>query len=223
MSDDDLIERYLETGDEALLATLSPAVSDELKATRVLLAEPAVWEEPSIDLPDRIVAAVRATPQIGAPEVTPVRDLSATREKRRSMWASRGVAAAIGLAAGIVLAVSVASLGGGSDDGDELALVATDLAADASGSATVAERAAGFEIVLDIDGLDRAPAGFFYQGWVKGPKGLVTIGTFHTGGHVVLWSGVDLADYDTLTITLEPEDGDPASSGQLLLSAPLHP
>ena len=62
------------------------------------------------------------------------------------------------------------------------------------------------------------PAGFYYQAWVKGDKGLVPIGTFHTGeGEVTLWSGVPLSQYHTITVTLEEEGGDPASSGKRVL------
>ena len=59
---------------------------------------------------------------------------------------------------------------------------------------------------------------------MKGPRGLVTIGTFHLRGGpgaVELWSAVSLADYPTITVTREPEDGDPASSGQVVLTSHL--
>ena len=52
-------------------------------------------------------------------------------------------------------------------------------------------------------------------------KGLVSIGTFHTPDKVILWAGVSLVDYPTLTVTLEPEDGDQTSSGQVVLKAPV--
>jgi hypothetical protein len=56
---------------------------------------------------------------------------------------------------------------------------------------------------------------------MKGTRGLVTIGTFHQRGGpdtVDLWSAVSLADYPTITITREPEDGNPAPSGQVVLT-----
>jgi hypothetical protein len=56
---------------------------------------------------------------------------------------------------------------------------------------------------------------------MKGPRGLVAIGTFHLRGGpgtVELWSAVSLADYPTITVTREPEDGNPASSGQVVLT-----
>jgi hypothetical protein len=78
-------------------------------------------------------------------------------------------------------------------------------------------------ITLDVSGLAPAPKGSFYQAWVKGPRGAVAVGTFHVRDGesaeepIELWSGVDLADYPTITVTLEPEDGDPASSGTVVL------
>jgi hypothetical protein len=47
---------------------------------------------------------------------------------------------------------------------------------------------------------------------MKGPRGLVTIGTFHLRGGpgtVELWSAVSLTDYPAITVTREPEDGKP--------------
>jgi hypothetical protein len=37
-------------------------------------------------------------------------------------------------------------------------------------------------------------------------------------GPVELWSAVSLTDYPTITVTREPEDGNPASSGQIVLT-----
>lgn len=241
MTDDERIVLYLETGDDALLSEMTREEVDDLRATRALLEDEALWGEPAADLGARIDAEVRSTPQaattaaasptpsvdISAPTSTtsagappaPVVDMAAARERR---GLQRGLVALVGMAAGVVLALGAVALRSGSDDGgDEVAVAATDLGGDISGTASVVARPAGLEIVLDLEGLPRAPAGNFYQGWVKGEKGLVTIGTFHTGGRVVLWSGVELADYPLLTVTLEPEDGDPASSGQVLLTAPI--
>jgi hypothetical protein len=55
----------------------------------------------------------------------------------------------------------------------------------------------------------------------RGPGGLVTIGASHLRGGpgaVELWSAVSLTDYPTITVTREPEDGNPASSGQIVLT-----
>ena len=78
------------------------------------------------------------------------------------------------------------------------------------------------DVVLDVSKLPPSPPGFYYQAWMKGPHGLVTIGTFHMRGGprtVELWSAVSLADYPVITVTREPEDGNPASSGQVVLTS----
>jgi hypothetical protein len=80
----------------------------------------------------------------------------------------------------------------------------------------------GLGIDLDVSGLPPSPPGFYYQAWMKGPRGLVTIGTFHMRGGpgtVELWSAVSLTDYPAITVTREPEDGNPASSGQVVLTS----
>ena len=79
----------------------------------------------------------------------------------------------------------------------------------------------GLAIELDVSGLPPSPRGFYYQAWMKGSRGLVTIGTFHLRGGpgaVELWSAVSLTDYPAITVTREPEDGNPASSGQVVLT-----
>jgi hypothetical protein len=38
-------------------------------------------------------------------------------------------------------------------------------------------------------------------------------------GTVELWSAVSLAGYPAITVTREPEDGNPASSGQVVLTS----
>ncbi len=95
------------------------------------------------------------------------------------------------------------------------------LAPAASATARLHATPSGLAIELDVSGLPPSPPGFYYQAWMKGPGGLVTIGTFHLRGGpgtVELWSAVSLADYPTITVTREPEDGNPASSGQVVLT-----
>jgi len=122
--------------------------------------------------------------------------------------------AAAAAAAAIVLALP----SNGSAPDFRAALGGTPLASAASGSAAFTDTPSGVRIELDVRGLSRAPAGFYYQAWVRGPRGLVAIGTFHTGGRITLWSGVDIRRYPSLSVTLEPEDGDPASSGRKVLT-----
>ena len=75
-----------------------------------------------------------------------------------------------------------------------------------------------------MHGLPPAEPGTYYQGWVKGDEGLVTVGTFHLRGGddtIDLWSGVPLDRYPTLTVTLQEEGGGQESSGVVVLSGPV--
>ena len=104
-----------------------------------------------------------------------------------------------------------------------LTLTATALAPDASGRATLTETNSGWQIKLDTRGLVRLDKGRYYEAWLEGPNGIVSIGTFHTGANVTVWAGVEADEYTTLTITIEQEDGNPASSLQRVLIAPIKP
>jgi len=224
---DDLQAGYLEGDAEAEAHVRSCAecapLLPELDSIRDVLADANSWEEPDAGLEARVVAAVQAE---AAPLAAPI-SLEAHRQRRRAatvftarapVWSMAAAFIVVGaIVAGIALGV-----GGGPKIDARFALSATALAPHGHANATVRSTNSGFEITLDVSGLPRAPAGSYYQAWVKGPDGLVPIGTFHTGnGKVVLWSGVDPAKYHALTVTLEPEDGNQASSGQRVLTAEL--
>lgn len=103
----------------------------------------------------------------------------------------------------------------------DVVLAGTRLAPGASATAKLHATPSGLAIELDVSGLPPSPRGYYYQAWMKGPRGLVTIGTFHLRGGpgtVELWSAVSLTDYPAITVTREPEDGNPASSGQVVLT-----
>jgi len=103
----------------------------------------------------------------------------------------------------------------------DVVLAGTRLAPGASATARLHATPSGLAIELDVWGLAPSRPGYYYQAWMKGPRGLVTIGTFHLRGGpgtVELWSAVTLTDYPTITVTREPEDGNPASSGRVVLT-----
>jgi hypothetical protein len=111
----------------------------------------------------------------------------------------------------------------GRERGPEQALAGTPLAPDASGRVEVVETGSGAEIWLRVDGLPPATPGTYYQAWVRGEGGSVTVGTFHLrtseeGEPVILWAGVDLARYPTFTVTVQQEGVGAESSGQVVLS-----
>ena len=50
----------------------------------------------------------------------------------------------------------------------------------------------------------------------------MAIGTFSSSdGSIVLWSGVDPKEYRGITVTIEPDDDNPASSGRRVLAGTL--
>jgi hypothetical protein len=79
---------------------------------------------------------------------------------------------------------------------------------------TVTSKPSGFEVTLEAKDLPAAPVGSYYAAWLRrgpGPGDVVPIGTFHgrrVGGPIVLWSGVDPAEYRTFSVTLQ-RDGEP--------------
>jgi anti-sigma-K factor RskA len=209
MNDEERYADYLESGtpDDAF----DEHVSRGLDELRLLLASPAAWDEPPPDLADGILTEIRATPAV---RPTP-------RSRRRS-W-SRTVFAATAAAAAVVVAVAVGAVlvvrDGGSNV-EEFALSATDVIPAASGSATVEATGSGLSISLSIEGLPPAEPGTFYQAWMRSDAGSIPIGTFHArdgDGPIELWSGVDVADYPTMTVTIQEEGAGPESSGVVVL------
>jgi len=156
-------------------------------------------------------------------QVAAARHRLSRRGAGRSRWSSGGRLLLVAAAVLAVLAVGIGTvLSRTGADSTIVALNSTELAPDASGSAAISDTPSGFSIELDIEGLLPAEDGTYYQAWLKNADGdLVTIGTFHArdgSDDIVLWSGVDPADYPTLTVTLQTEGEGAASSGQVVLS-----
>jgi hypothetical protein len=184
---------------------------------RDLLADDAVWAEPSPTGVDDLLATIQAESggTVPAAPASAPRVPSRGRSRRLVLVAA---AAGIVAVAGVV-GVIVRSADDGA--GQDFAVAGTELAPDASGVATVEETGSGVAIELDVSGLPPAEPGTYYQAWVKGPDGLVTVGTFHMRGgddHVDLWSGVPLDRYPMLTVTLQQEGAGQESSGRVVMS-----
>jgi hypothetical protein len=210
------------------------ATADAARRLRVLLASPDLWSEPPGGLLDQITASIgrERTVLAGPPPAAvtwsaangarPTANANAARKdgrRRARMRRSAGAAVAALLAAAAVVISIVVTRGPVTTD---VALAGTRLAPAASAVAKLHATPSGLAIELDVSGLPPSPPGFYYQAWMKGPHGLVTIGTFHMRGGpgtVELWSAVSLAGYPTITVTREPEDGNPASSGQVVLTS----
>jgi Anti-sigma-K factor rskA len=181
---------------------LTPAERAELERVDDVLADPAVWAEPSPHLQEAVVAAIA--------------EESGAGKRRRLRLAVLGIAAAVLLAVGVTVGVYV-----NRDQPVEFAatLTGTELSPDASGDVTLTKTASGWDIRLHATGLPRREDGQFYQAWLKNDAGLlVPIGSFNDGRDVTLWSGVGPGDFPTLTVTQEVADGDQASSGLVVLS-----
>jgi hypothetical protein len=186
---------------------------------RDLLADESVWADPPDGGADDLLAAIRAEPHTLASLPTrPSGRPAHHRPRSRRGLVMVSAAAGVAVLAGVVGVALTSGDGGG---GEEFDVAGTELAPGASAVATVEETGSGVAIELDVSGLPPAEPGTYYQAWVKGPEGLVTTGTFHmrAGDDTVeLWSGVDLDEYPTFTVTLQQEGAGQESSGQVVLT-----
>lgn len=243
MNEDELAELLGAESDRGAGAAGGPA-RDPAADLRGLLGDPAVWAEPAPGGADALVAAIRAesggaapgpapspvAEDDDAPVVVPAATAIDTARTRRAgprptrRWIATGAAAAVLAVVAGMIGAGLADDGGDQPEGTEFAISGTDLAPRASAVATVNMLGAGIGIRLDVQGLPPAAPGTYYEAWVSGPDGKVSAGTFHMRGGddgVYLWSGVDPDRYPTLSVTLEDEDGDPASSGRVVLDGPV--
>lgn len=210
-------------------ASLSPAERFELDELRGVLSDPAVWAEPPSALQERIVDAIAdaGKSQPLSPAARSARPDGpagiATRTRRRPRWipyAILGVAATVLLAVGLTIGLT----GHQSKPVEyQAALAGTKLAPGASGQVTLTRTASGWKIHLHATGLPRRDNGTYYEAWLKSSAGvLVPIGTFNQFDDVTLWAGVPPSSYPTLTVTRQVANGDPASSGQVVLVGSTH-
>jgi hypothetical protein len=219
MNDDELIA-YL-AGEPT--TPVDPAEREELDKLRGLLSDEAVWVEPQPDTQERIVGAIASA---GANASTSGEDKepSAQTDGRenvvelRRRWTFYGI---LGAAAAVLLVVGVTF--GLSSRGDEpiefeASLQGTDLSPGASGEVTLTQTESGWKIHLQAQGLPRLDNGAYYEAWLKNKDGiLVPIGTFNQPDDVILWAGVKPSSYPTLTVTRQLANGNPASSGKVVL------
>lgn len=197
---------------------VSPALPER---TESALRDRSTWASPPPGLEDALLAGLRR-------ERDQDRAVTTDDDRARRAWDPRNliIAAVVTLVVLAGTAIGLRVVGG--QDGPEahqVALVGTTLAPDAHAEATIVSKPSGFEITLDIEGLPPAPAGAYYQAWLKSADGdLVTIGTFHAregGDAIILWSGVDPEGFELLTVTLQKQGGGAESSGQVVLTGTL--
>jgi hypothetical protein len=196
------------------LSAQERAQLDDLLAA---LHAPATWAQPDPALEDRVVGAIVEEART-RPAARPARRpaLRTRLSRRRRIYVLAGVAAAA--AAAIVVAVGFRTTAPAQL---RLAMVVsgTSLAPGAHGSATLTKMASGWRIELSATGLRHLSGDRYYQAWLKNAAGiLVPVGTFDDARQVTLWAGVPATQFRTLTVTLQQANGNPASSGQRVLT-----
>ncbi|MGF1616609.1 MAG: anti-sigma factor [Acidimicrobiia bacterium] len=197
---------YLATG-----AGEAPANRANLDKARQVLSSAATWGAPPDSVAEEVLEEIRAR-------------TNPFQEPRRRISPMRLLAAMMTL--GAILLVTVLGLGS-LRDGTRVDLVGTELLPTASGTAWLRPTDAGWSIRIDLDGLPPAGAGYYYEGWVWSDDGDgVSIGTFHLRNgreRLSLWSGVDVASYPSIWISLQAEGGGPAVSDEILMRGRLDP
>jgi hypothetical protein len=228
VSDDDRID-YLAGGPAG---ALDPAELADLDDLRALLADPSAWAEPGPELEDHVTAAVVRAAASAPGRSVPGRVTQPRRGDRPRIATALGsrrprIAWLAGLAAAAAAAVIavVVTVGGGSNATQfQATLAGTALAPGASAQVTLTQTQSGWRIILQGQGLPRLDNGYYYEAWLKNPAGiLVPIGTFNQPNNVTLWAGVPPTEYPTITVTRQPANGNPKSSGLRVLVGVAHP
>jgi hypothetical protein len=180
-----------------------------------LATPPVIPSAIPTDLPPAVPPAEPPAVPTGVPTSAPAatpRRIGSARARRTWWLSSAGVAAA---------ALLVAVVAWPHPQTTTFAMAGTSLAPKASAVAELQPKSAGVAIRLEIKGLTAAPPGAYYAAWLKGPTGVVPVGTFHwhKGGIPIdLWSGVTSDAYPQLFVTLQREGQPPDPSSQVVLS-----
>jgi len=89
----------------------------------------------------------------------------------------------------------------------------------ASGKATMFEEVGIFYLNVEMSDLPDPEKGFFYEGWLVGPEGVVSTGETEKDGELTKNSFTSSRNYTDATqyvLTIEPDDGDPAPADHVL-------
>jgi hypothetical protein len=181
------------------VAAAQAEVERLLTGSGVDLSDPALWE-PTPQLEDAVMAAAVGagyTPAAGG----------------RTRWWTAAAAAVVAVAAvGAILYGAVRSTPDWS-----VTLAATDLARGATASIHGWNEASGTRVRLDVEGLDPAPDGYFYELWFSEGPLHISAGTFRSTEGVEMWTAVRRSDFPRLWITLEPIDDNESPSPDTVL------
>ncbi len=204
MGSDDTRSEYLATGSGE-----KPADHEQLDLIRAVLAGNSTWAEP----PNGVMEGMLAT--ISRDGDGPVQVIKPGASWRRPWLVATAAVAVITL-----LVVGATAVFDEPDLDTVVAINGTDLAPAATGIATLRPTPSGWYIRLDVSGLPAAPEGSYYEGWVWSEEEGVSIGTFHLregAEPVVLWSGVDVAEYPAIWVTLQDEGAGAEASDRIMM------
>ena len=164
----------------------------ELDIMREVLAEEATWVQPSDDLKKRILST------------------STPAETQRHFGTRLAV-----IAASIAAAVAIFTVARPAPNWE------IDMyAADASAVATLAGWNETTGTRLLFDGSLAEPAdGYVYELWFSDEDRILSAGTFVSGDDVALSIAVRRSELPNLWVSLEPIDGDPSPSGEVVLTS----
>lgn len=196
----------------------------ELASLRVLLDQAMPVPTLPEGLAQRTFAAV-AREATDLP--TPLPPAPPRRRSGRPARLVPAVAAALG--AVVVVAGLLVAAGRSNPGGREIELVAAD--GGATGAVARLHRAPlGMVVELHVDGLAVPPPGRFYECWYVGVDDApdrparLSAGTFTLPASgpatVRMTTAADPARYPRIEVTLEPDDGDPRSTGPVVLKSP---
>jgi hypothetical protein len=161
------------------------------------LSSHSLWEEPSSDLSERILQTVRG------------QDERSHADKRAQPEHQR-TALFVGVAVTLLIALAGTFFATRSLSADwEMTLASSEELPEATAVIRGWSTSMGTRMVLDINGIEDAPSGSYYEIWMTAPDGRhISAGTFSGSGRVTAFAGVRRADYPRIWITLETADDD---------------
>lgn len=178
------------------------SIDTQLETTKDALTLDAVWEEPSLDLENRVVTLIEG-------------GSSSTRLRAVTKTARRLAVAAV--IVGVVGASAVIASRRSAQPDWEVALSAGPNAQEVTGSVAGWNESAGTRLRFEIAGLEPAPPGSVYQVWFSRGPIHISAGTFANAGSIEMLTGVSRRDYPRIWITLEPIDPDESPSGYIVM------
>lgn len=171
-------------------------------------------ETPPTRIKEEVMAAARGESPKSVPFLV----------RRRRQLASALAAAAL-LLAGFVLgsAITAGDEGGKTDlavpEGHETQILELE-GMGPPGASVRHYRHDNFRVTLSVEGYEPTPSGFHYAVWVRGSAGDAAVGTFRLKRaddfEIPFAVGVNPSVYSRFVVTLEPNDGDPALTGEIV-------